>query len=322
MEWDTSSFGNESAQTWLQDLAASKTGDPIRQAIEVVDRAEKFVDAQDAERAIAACELVAASRGFASDNIPSEAQLWIKSQKYRAPDSLSMKAILVVTRIMTGSELRDLWDGTDAADAWLNTVRDLQGRLSKSENRPLTTQDANALSTANVDSYFNEAVDFVAEGNHEAAVEKYNAAIALEPAFVVGFIGRGTSYLALGRFEDALTDLNRAIDLEPEIAEAYHLRAQAYFQTGKTGRAIADLTILINMDSTRADGYFMRGIANADMGRFPKAVEDFSKAIELDPDLVNAYLHRSRAYERSGRFDLAGKDLKHYERLTGSTRSL
>lgn len=322
MEWDTTSFGNDTAQDWLKELAQSKTGDPIKQAIELVDRADSFVDASDAERAVAACEVVSASRGFPSANMPPEAVLWVKSQRYRAPDSLSKKALAVVARILASSELRDLWDGTDAADSWLNAVGGLQARLSQIEYSHESQKDETGSNAAELERVFNEAVDFVAQGQHAAALEKYDKALELEPAFAVGYIGRGTSHLAMGQFEEALADLNKAIDLEPDITEAYYLRAQAYFQTGKTGRAIADLTILINMTPNRSDAYFMRGLANSEMGRHEKAVDDFTKAIEFDPESVNAYLHRSEAYERTGRFDLAGKDMKQYERMTGTTRSL
>ncbi|MDZ4833760.1 MAG: tetratricopeptide repeat protein [Candidatus Melainabacteria bacterium] len=321
MDWDTSSFGNDGAQEWLRELGVSKTGESITRAIETVDNSDNFIDSADAERAVAACEMVCASRGFASAGLPPEVTLWIKSQRYRATDELSAKASSVIARVIASSELRDLWDGTEAAGSWLKAVNDLQDRLGKIEKTPTADNQSTANSAA-VDAAFNEAVELISEGNHEAAVEKYDHALALNPAFAVGYIGRGTSYLALGKFEEAVFDLNKAIDLEPEITEIYYLRAQAHFQTGSTGRAIADLTILINMVSDRADAFFMRGLANAEMGRHEKAIDDFSKAIELEPDLVNSYLHRSEAYERVGRFDMAGKDRKQYERLTGTTRAL
>jgi tetratricopeptide (TPR) repeat protein len=319
MDWDTSSFGNDGAQEWLHELAAAKTGDSIRQAIEIVDDSDNFIDAADAERAIAAGEVIAASRG-AAGTLPDEATGWLKAQRYKAPDVLVAKAVAVITRILGNSELRDLWDGTEARESWLTSVRDLQTRLSKIEKEKAPVNKT--VSPADVESCFNEAVEHVAVGAHEAAVQKYDQVIELDPNFVVGYIGRGTSFLALGQFEDALADFNRAIDLGPEITEAYYLRAQAYFQTEKIGRAIADLTILINMDQTRADAYFMRGLANGEMARHEKAIEDFTKAIELDAESSKAFLHRSQAYERLGRFDLAGKDMKQYERLSGITRTL
>lgn len=321
MDWDTSSFGNDGAQEWLRELGVSKSSSSITLAIETVDNSDNFIDSGDAERAVAACEMICASRGLPSANLPPDVALWIKAQRYAASDELARKARSVIARVIASSELRDLWDGTEAASSWLKTVHDLQDRLSKIEKEPSSAKPS-AINSMDVEAVFNEAVELVAEGNHSAALERFDRALALKPAFAVGYIGRGTSYLALGRFEDAVADFNNAIDLEPEITEIYYLRAQAHFQTGSTGRAIADLTILINILPDRSDAYFMRGLANAEMGRHQKAIDDFSKAIELEPELVNAYLHRSDAFEKVGRFDMAGKDRKHYERLTGTTRSL
>lgn len=321
MDWDTSSFGNDGAQEWLKDLSVSKTGDPVRIAIETIYGADNFIDAGDAERAIAACEIIAASRGVGAAKMPAEATLWIKSQRYRAPDALVMGGVEILGRIISKSELRDLWDGTNAAKNWLDSTRDLQARLEKIDTSSESGRPA-VVDAAALERCFNEAVELVAEGAHDAAVQRYDEALGMDPGFVIGYIGRGTSCLALGKFEEALLDFNRAIDLAPEITEAYYLRAQAYFQTEQIGRVIADLTILLNMDPRRGDAYFMRGLANSELGRFDKAVDDYTRAIELDPESVNAYLHRSQAYEKLGRFDLAGKDEKQYERLTGTTRSL
>ncbi len=321
MEWDTSSFGNEGAQEWLRELGIAKTGEGITLAIETVDNSDNFIDSGDAERAIAASEMVCASRGVPAKDLPEEAVLWIKAQRYRASDQLVIKASSVIVRVLASSELRDLWDGTEAASSWIKSVTDLQDRLNQIEKTALS--ESHGISgSVDVETIFNEAVELISEGNHAAAVEKYDQVLALDPSFAVGYIGRGTSFLALGRFEDAVVDLNKAVDLEPTITEIYYLRAQAHFQTGGTGRAIADLTILINMVPDRADAFFMRGLANGEMGRHQKAIDDFSKAIEIEPELVNAYLHRSEAYERVGRFDMAGKDRKQYERLTGTTRTL
>ena len=320
MEWDTSSFGNDGARDWLEFLSVSKTGDPVREAIDIVDGSDNFIDAGDAERAVAAAEVIAASRNFASPKLPETVSLWLKAQRYQAPDALAARAANVIGRILSTSELRDLWDGTSAAGDWLKTVRDLQFRLEQIEKNPLPV--VTAAGPADAESVFNEAVEYVSEGAHDAAVQKYDRCLEIDPTFVIGYIGRGTSHLALGKFDEALDDFNKAIDLGPEITEIYYLRAQAYFQTEKLGRAIADLTILINKDQSRSDAYFMRGLGNAELGRHEKAIDDFTKAIELDSELVNAYLHRAQAYEKLGRFDMAGKDQKQAERLTGKTRIL
>ncbi|MBZ0292327.1 MAG: DUF4259 domain-containing protein [Anaerolineae bacterium] len=318
MDWDVRSFGNEQAQEWLKELSSSLTGDLVTEALETVDQSDIFVDSQDAERAVAACEVVAASRQKASVNNPVEVGLWVKAQKYTVSAEVVALAIRVIERIYKSSELRDLWDGTDAAKDWRNSINDLCLRLEQSLSGDEAIDEkagSDAGADQDVDSIFNDAIELVRTGNHRGAISKFSHAINLNPEYVVGYIGRGTSFLALGKFEEAVQDLNNAIDRDPELAEAYYLRAQAYFQSQHFGRAIADLSILINMQPERSEAYLVRGLANVSIGRNEKAIEDFSNAINHDAACVNAYLQRSRCYEKAGRFDLAGKDRKQYERL-------
>ena len=328
MSFEVGSFSNDGARAWLEELYGSVSQEPIKKALLAVLRMEAFIDAQDAERAVAACEIVAASLGQPSDELPQEAALWIRAQRFVAPREMLRLSGMIVDRIEKRSELRDLWDGTDLAGQWRQEMRALKSRLSDCQDlKPEQAEEAHSRITQRNDeeevaSLFDEAVELVAVGDHQGAVLKYNRIIGLDPSFVVAYLGRGTSYLALGEFEKALADLNNAIDIEPEVTEAYQLRAQAYFQLGEFNRAVADLTILTNMDSSRSDAYLMRGLANMSMERIERAINDFGKAIEIDQECVNAYLYRSKAYEREGRFDLAGRDRKQYERLTGQSRAL
>lgn len=322
MEWDVSSFGNDEASEWLKLLINSLTTDPIAKAIETVDGNDHFIDAQDGERAIAAAEVVAASRGCPSEDFPQAALLWLKAQQYMAPDELLDKSVSVVDRISKKSELRDLWDGTEAIKPWLALVADLKVRLqeaykTQAKSQPQLVSDTNSGVTADVENIFNEAIALVSQGNHQAAIVKFNQAVEQDPDYVVGYIGRATSFLALGVFESALADLNKAINMAPEIAEAYYLRAQAHFQMSSFGPAIADLSILLKMTPNRGDAYVIRGLSNAALKRHEQAIEDFSRALDIDSENMVIYLHRAKSYEKLGRFDLAGKDNKHYERKVG-----
>lgn len=340
MVWDVSSFGNEQAQDWLKDLIGSTSGDMIEEALAKVDRSDMFIDGQDAERGIAAAETVAASWQKPSENLPQELILWLKTHSYKSSPDTVRVAARVVDKVAKNSELRDLWDGTDASVSWQRTIADLKERLEaidfEEENDSGDTADeavhtngqADAVAAPVVESataagalqgdpeaIFNEAVELVAAGNHRGAVGKFNHALELDDSFVLGYIGRGTSYLATGKFSEAVSDFNSAIDREPDIPDAYYLRAQAYFQQSNYGRAIADLSILVSMAPNKLDAYVMRGIANFSLGRDKKALEDFTLVISKDAGMANAYYHRAKVYEREGQFDLAGKDRSEYERL-------
>ncbi len=332
MVWDVRSFGNDQANDWLKGLVGSISTDPIKKALLAVLRTDTFIDAQDAERAIAAAEIVAASRGKSSEDIPMEASMWLRAQKFVAQKEMLELSILVVSKIAKKSELRELWDGTDVASDWRKAVFELRERLISCRTHEAGEAPPPELAAEldqqrdmqvldDVNGVFNQAVELVGQGRHEDAIFKYKQLIGLDPHFVVAYIGRGTSYLAMGQFEYALEDFNTAIDLEPEVGEAYYLRAQVQFQLGNFGKAVADLTILLGISPGRSDAFMMRGLANMALSRFDKAVIDFTKTLDINSDSATAYLHRSKAYEKQGRFDLAGKDKKQYERLMNESRA-
>lgn len=326
MDWDVSSFGNEQAQSWLTSLKEEKSAEVIDRTLLKVEQSDIFIDGQDAERGVAAAEIVAASHKRPSDLLPMEAAFWIKDKSYLAKSQTVLLAKGVVDKIMKNSELRDLWDGTDASIEWQRAMKDLRSRLdtiefdneNDSEKEKEKASKEAAKLKKEVESIFEEAISMVAQGNHRGAVAKYNQALDLNKEYVLGYIGRGTSFLAMGKYTEAVTDFNSAIDRDPEIKDAYYLRAQAYFQQSNYGRAIADLTILLNLDPKKVDAYIMRGIANFSLGRDEKAKKDFTRAIKIDKNKANAYLQRAKVYEREGKFDLAGKDRKAYEELVAA----
>lgn len=324
MDWDVSSFGNEQAQNWLTSLSDEDSTDVVELTLAKVYKSDIFIDGQDAERGIAAAELVAASHKRPTDLLPMEAAFWIKTESYLASRTTVKLAKKVVDKVFKNSELRDLWDGTDAAIEWQRAVKDLMQRLDsiefeesekKEEKEELPKVKKKKALTSNVEPLFNAAVKHVSSGNHRGAVGKFNQALELDPEYLLGYIGRGTSYLAMGKYTEAVSDFNEAIDRDPEIADAYYLRAQAYFQQSNYGRAIADLTILLNLTPEKLDAYVMRGIANFALGRDERAKKDFTAAINKDSRKANAYLHRAKVYEREGQFELAGADRKVYEEL-------
>ncbi len=338
MDFDYKAFGNETAREWLRTLFPSSTDEHIIRAFLVVVQSQSFVDAQDAERAVAAAEMVALSHGVGAPDNPQECGMWIRRNNYKSAPELVSAAVEVIERIFSNSELKELWERTDGMIQWKTEIHSLLSRLKKiikmeqasaqasEQSQPQAAQaqppvaavsaPAPAPTMSPAEKAFNDAVNYIRAGDHESAIANYDMALTFDPQFVVAYIGRGTSNLSLGRFEEALVDLNAAIDSEPDLSESYNLRAQIYFQLRNYGRCIADLTILLSIEPDRADAYLMRGLANSNLGRNMRSIEDYTKAIELDQNNTNAYLQRARAYEKEGRYDLAGRDQKQYERLS------
>jgi tetratricopeptide (TPR) repeat protein len=186
-------------------------------------------------------------------------------------------------------------------------------------------------------------------GQESAAVESYNAAIAIDPTDPNGFAGRGDVlasqrlfdqaiadfteairldatharafasrgivFFGLGRDEAALSDLDQAVALDPRFAKAYSYRGAAHARRGQNELALADYDALIKLLPQNAGAYKDRGGVLVRLGRFGDAIKDLDKAIRLEPRQATAYQNRGVAYTGLGHYERAIDDLTEAIRL-------
>lgn len=74
---------------------------------------------------------------------------------------------------------------------------------------------------------------------YDRALIDYEASLELEPD-VYTYNVHGSIISSLGRVEEAIQQFNRAIELEPAYSESYFNRGYAYELLGETDRAVAD----------------------------------------------------------------------------------
>ena len=131
--WGPGSFENDAAQDWLYDFGEND--------FRLIDRtlagvaAMMAVDELDADEAcevLAAAECVAAAAGFPPDDPPEELAEWLaqNSPMLVKPEDIEM-ARKVVARVLSKSELRELWLESDEFDVWETAVTNLQSRLNQ-----------------------------------------------------------------------------------------------------------------------------------------------------------------------------------------------
>ena len=77
-------------------------------------------------------------------------------------------------------------------------------------------------------------------GQHQQAIEDYNAAISLKPHYAEDYYNRGIAYNNLGQYQQAIEDFNRAIQLKQDYADAYNNRGYLYLLHGQTKLGCAD----------------------------------------------------------------------------------
>ena len=133
------------------------------------------------------------------------------------------------------------------------------------------------------------------EGKYQAAIQEFDEAIRLKPAFSQAYNARGEAYTGLHQIHRGLADYDQAVALNPDFLEALDNRGRANRATGRPREALADFdrALKIKPDSdTALDG---RGRAHYDLGEFARAIEDFDSAIKLKPDVAATFNHRALA---------------------------
>ncbi len=127
--WGIGHFENDDAGDWVFELEDTKSLDPVKSAFAAVDESGDYLESPDASAALAAAEIIAAIRGNPASDLPESVASIIDDLGAAVHGDLAAKAISVVEKVKSGSELRELWEETDDFAEWLSKVDDLLQRL-------------------------------------------------------------------------------------------------------------------------------------------------------------------------------------------------
>lgn len=130
--WAIHSFGNDDAADLVGDLVERDDLGSAQEAIARAASASDYLEAPDAQRGIAACEVIAAALGRPSPAAQEEEELlaWI-ARVNPSPDSETIsQALQAVDRVLgPNSELRELWKESPEFGDWQSNVKGLRARL-------------------------------------------------------------------------------------------------------------------------------------------------------------------------------------------------
>jgi len=135
--WGAGSLENDTAEAWLAELkqAEADGGAPglLGDAIEpLADPALGLIDADEASRAVAAAEIVAALLGRPGAALPQPVLAWLGRHEAAfggAARALQPTALATLSRVKTASELRAFWDANDNLAAFEAAIDELHERL-------------------------------------------------------------------------------------------------------------------------------------------------------------------------------------------------
>ncbi len=149
------------------------------------------------------------------------------------------------------------------------------------------------------EDFLEEATDLAALDLPNAAIDKLDLAIEIDPEFSEAFSFRAALHAQQGEVDLAFSDFDRALELSPSDPDILYRRAQVYSLLGRHAEAVVELTTLIEMVPD-AVVFNARGKAYQDLEEIEHALSDFNRAIVLDSQVAEYYLNRGTAlYETS-----------------------
>lgn len=129
--WGVGSFENDEATDWLDGFATDGAS-AIRTAIDAVLEMDpgSYLEATEASQALAAAEIVAAAIDGDTSRLPDEASGPL--DEYRRAilaGKFARDALRAVQRVAKRSELKELWEESESAEEWQESLEQLTERL-------------------------------------------------------------------------------------------------------------------------------------------------------------------------------------------------
>ncbi len=148
--------------------------------------------------------------------------------------------------------------------------------------------------------YNNRGLVFEKIGQTVKAMEDFNEAVFLDPAYTAAYNNRGITFNKMGLYDKAIADFNKVISLDPSYSKAYYNLGIALTSLGRPDLAETDYEKTIILDPSCARAYNNLGILFAENKQYEMALKNFNKAINLNPNDAQVYVNRGKVYQESG----------------------
>ncbi len=136
-------------------------------------------------------------------------------------------------------------------------------------------------------------------GEHQAAVQDFSAALEIDPQNGKAYAGRGLSQLARGRVNEALSDCDMAVTFAPDYARGHLCRARAYLRLDQPVLVSTSVSRALELSPNLADAFVVRAELAEQVGDIEAALADYRTALEQDPLMDEARKALQRLAEES-----------------------
>ncbi|MEI8040959.1 MAG: tetratricopeptide repeat protein [Verrucomicrobiota bacterium] len=146
------------------------------------------------------------------------------------------------------------------------------------------------------------------QGNEDAAIVEYQAAVAIEPRSEIHFI-LGETLSKQRRYDEAVAEFTELLKVSPDDAGALVQIGIARALQGRTDEAVQSLAEALRINPADPGAHNSLGNILAQQGRHEEAVKQFEEALRLKPDHAGALNNLAISCKKLGRMD---KAIMHY----------
>jgi hypothetical protein len=127
--WGVGVFENDDAMDWLAALSLARDTSVLGAAFDAVLDDQSYIESPEACVALAAAEVVAAAIGAPGPELPKAVADWLADHRGDVTSATTREAREAASRVVSHSELRDLWEDSDVSE-WEVGVAHLLKRLA------------------------------------------------------------------------------------------------------------------------------------------------------------------------------------------------
>lgn len=145
--------------------------------------------------------------------------------------------------------------------------------------------------------------------NPELALKDFNAALALDPEFGDIYRSRGEAYLAQGNHDRAIENFSKAREINDLDLGAIFRLGDVLYRMERYAEAEREYMRARELRPQLPFTHYILGEINVHLHQNYESIPHFNEAIRLDPVNPKAYLFRGIAYLETRQLDLALADL-------------
>ena len=155
------------------------------------------------------------------------------------------------------------------------------------------------------------ARSLLSAGQYDAAIDAYQAALAIDADAPEVYYGLGTAFFLKGDLTRAVDAFQAVVRLDPKRAGAYVNMGAAYNRLDQPDKAIACLLESVKVGPPIPEAYYNLGIAYRKKDQLSLAIDAYREATDLNPEMADAHLNLANLYLILKRFPEA---IAHYKR--------